>query len=69
MAEPSASVAGSLVKPRRGAALEYFAHLASGARKAAKFGSKLRVYNRLCLQLSNEPIDSVLVRHHCLGAR
>ena len=37
--------------------------------KGAKFASSDKVYTKCCLQFSKEFMDSVLVRHHCFGAR
>ena len=61
----------SLVKPRRGLVLVFFiSHVAPSTRKGLKWASKEGVYTRSWRQFSRkEVMVSVLLRHHCFGAR
>ena len=55
-------------KSQRGFALVFFNRVVLGRRNVAKLASKDKVYSRFCLKLSNEVINLLRVRLHCLGA-
>ena len=59
----------SSAKPRFVCAAHRFSHLASLVINWAKFGSSESLYTIFWRQFSNVLTVSVLVRHHCLGAR